>query len=1093
MRFKRVTLTNFRGIESATVEFGAHLNIVFGPNDLGKSTLAEAIRAALLLQTISTEGKKYAPWHKGVTPAVELVFVDDGGHTWRVTKGFRTDANIESTLAHSKDGSSFTVDARGREVDQKIREKLAWGVATPGGRSGTRGMPRSFIVKALLSEQTEVGHILESSLAEDSDDSGKLRLKKALSALAEDPEVRKVLDAAQKERDRYFTSTGRQRSGKSSPLRPLQEELKAHREEKDKLEVEWRAAETARKELSELEWQLQAKAHERDAKAGDLEDLETLRVATQAHDAACKALEAAEARLAEIVRIEQGVTDLRARLGNAEEALEESKTAATERATKTEEARATKEAADQGVRAVESESGTNEALLEKARAERRISEIERNLEQLQTRQAKAAEALETLSALRSARENSSRVQEEIASAVQAEESAKAAMTAAGGDIDRLSSWRRLQELAALKAALESKQNAQHAAQKTQAEIDRLASVISETSSSIEALAAPDRNAFKATSALHHERELLRGRTSAGLEVHLDRLTSLAIQTTADDAQAIVHEEATDSVEVEADRTMTIVLPGVADIRVATGTKELREQLRLVEARWRDEGEPLLERAGVATIAALEAAVEERERLQRTLHDAELKHRTQLEELRRQEAAAVGLTEAARDLAAKHEETSGVDPNELVAELRERHPGIDLATLSEAALRATLRTRERAHQEHREHLIELRAQAGQAQKEVAALEEQTQQDEAAAGKLPSEEAETVARLIEDATAQLQQVQTRIAELEGIAQKAAAEAEQRAQQAARHLAAAQASEREALEARDGALATVSQLKGALSEKEERLAQVDRGAAESAVRTARTALEATPAPERMVDEALVEAAQASLDETVRELVTLERERENQRGALRQTGGLVVRERLIDAERAVERAQEDLRTAELDAEAVKLLLETLKEAQQLSSQHVGTQLAKPVEERFRTLTNGRYDRLTIGPELSTGDIRVAGIVRGAADLSVGTREQLATILRLVIAEHLRAPIILDDHLAQTDRARLGWFVDVLKAAATKTQVIVMTCRHDDYLAPPDWPTNGHPIVDRGGGALRAIDLEQLVQRWRPENAREAATAAFS
>ncbi len=1091
MRFERVTLTNFRGIESATVEFGPHLNVVFGPNDLGKSTLAEAIRAALLLPNTSTEGENYAPWHKGVTPTVELVFVDAAGHFWRITKGFRSGANVESTLAHSKDGRSFTIDARGREVDQELRKKLGWGVATPGGRSGTRGMPRSFIAKALLSEQTEVGHILDASLEEDTDESGKLRLKKALSALAEDPEVRRVLDAAQKERDRYFTATGRQKGGRASPFTPLQEELKARRAEKDDLEAEWRAAETAQSELLEIEARIQAKANERDGKAAELEDLKALVATSQAHAEARRAFEAAQARLNELVELERAVGDLRSRVAGAEDALKTAEDAAKKGEEETQQARRAKETAEQALRAVESESGTNEAMLEKARAEQQIAALEREIDQLRARKQKAEEALQTRSALETIREEVARLDAEIAGAVEKEESAKAAATAATGDIDRLASWKLFALVEALESTVSKKRDALEVAGRVRADVERLEAVVAETSAAIKALRAPDREAFKTVSTLHQERELLRGRTSAGLEVAIERLTQLQVTTTADDADPVAHDDAAGSLEVEAERAVSIALPGVATIRVATGSKEDREQLRQLDARWSTDGAPILERAGVSTVSELEAAVEEAERLKRALDDAVRDKTGKLEEIARHEAAAAGIDETERELERKQAETAGTERDELAAQLRERHPGIDLASLDENALRTTLRGLEVAHQQLREQLVALRGKAEQARKEQTALEARVQNDEAEAGKPPAKVLEEVEARVKDVDAQLEQLRTRVRELDGAAEKAAVEARERVAQAAQQLADAEEKTRSASGSRDTALSTLSELRGALTNEEARLVQVDRDALATAVQSAEAALKAAPAPERAVTDDDVAAAQMEVDAIARDVASLERERENQRGALRQTGGLVVRERLLDAERAVERAQDDLKSAELDAEAAKLLLETLKEAQQSSSAHVGAQLAKPVEERFRTLTNGRYDKLTINPQLSTGGISVAGIVRGAADLSVGTREQLATILRLVIAEHLGAPIVLDDHLVQTDRTRLGWFSDVLRTTAIKTQVIIMTCRHDDYLAEADWPSPGQAIVDRVGGALRAIDLEQLVKRWRPENAAPAVAGA--
>jgi len=49
MRLVKLSVQRFQCIESAEVDFGPGLNVLYGPNDLGKSSLAWAIRAALLL------------------------------------------------------------------------------------------------------------------------------------------------------------------------------------------------------------------------------------------------------------------------------------------------------------------------------------------------------------------------------------------------------------------------------------------------------------------------------------------------------------------------------------------------------------------------------------------------------------------------------------------------------------------------------------------------------------------------------------------------------------------------------------------------------------------------------------------------------------------------------------------------------------------------------------------------------------------------------------------------------------------------------------------------------------------------------------
>src|SRR5262245_30435698 len=72
VRFVRLVVDRFRGIQHADVTFGPGLNVLHGPNGGGKSTLAAAIRAALLLPAGSREASDYIPWQGDYTPAVQL-------------------------------------------------------------------------------------------------------------------------------------------------------------------------------------------------------------------------------------------------------------------------------------------------------------------------------------------------------------------------------------------------------------------------------------------------------------------------------------------------------------------------------------------------------------------------------------------------------------------------------------------------------------------------------------------------------------------------------------------------------------------------------------------------------------------------------------------------------------------------------------------------------------------------------------------------------------------------------------------------------------------------------------------------------------
>ena len=68
MKLRRLHVMNFAAVRQADIEFGPGLNVLYGPNDLGKSTLVDAIRLALLLPHSSTSCDQYVGWTGGREP-----------------------------------------------------------------------------------------------------------------------------------------------------------------------------------------------------------------------------------------------------------------------------------------------------------------------------------------------------------------------------------------------------------------------------------------------------------------------------------------------------------------------------------------------------------------------------------------------------------------------------------------------------------------------------------------------------------------------------------------------------------------------------------------------------------------------------------------------------------------------------------------------------------------------------------------------------------------------------------------------------------------------------------------------------------------
>jgi hypothetical protein len=210
---------------------------------------------------------------------------------------------------------------------------------------------------------------------------------------------------------------------------------------------------------------------------------------------------------------------------------------------------------------------------------------------------------------------------------------------------------------------------------------------------------------------------------------------------------------------------------------------------------------------------------------------------------------------------------------------------------------------------------------------------------------------------------------------------------------------------------------------------------------------------------------------------------------GSLAHVGGAALREEVQRLEEARTAAQAHERELEVDADAWKLLRDTLRAAENQEGAHLGRALAGPVTQRFEELAQGRYTGLRLDAALRAEGLSATGSNSGGDEvleaLSVGTRAQLAVLLKLSIADQMRSTVVLDDHLVHTDAIRLDWFQDALRKIALNIQVIVMTCRSRDYLSVVGLPADGQATVDLAGGTIRAVDMARAVDRFGNTDAR--------
>jgi hypothetical protein len=253
----------------------------------------------------------------------------------------------------------------------------------------------------------------------------------------------------------------------------------------------------------------------------------------------------------------------------------------------------------------------------------------------------------------------------------------------------------------------------------------------------------------------------------------------------------------------------------------------------------------------------------------------------------------------------------------------------------------------------------------------------------------------------------------------------------------------------------------------------------AAETRLHEATKRHAALPVPDRIVNDDEVTDAQNTAAGMKLDLAGIERDIERAHGALEQVGGAVARERLRDATEAFELAERQEREIEAEYEAWRLLLDQMKEADAAQASNLGQALVPAIAGRFQELTQRRYETVQFTAQLATEGIMVSGALRPAAQISVGTREQLSTLYRLSLAEYLRTAIVLDDQLVQSDDSRMEWFRALLTEKANNFQIVVFTCRPSDYLSTSALVPQGSAVhADTDGGLIRAIDLGRALRR---------------
>ena len=172
---------------------------------------------------------------------------------------------------------------------------------------------------------------------------------------------------------------------------------------------------------------------------------------------------------------------------------------------------------------------------------------------------------------------------------------------------------------------------------------------------------------------------------------------------------------------------------------------------------------------------------------------------------------------------------------------------------------------------------------------------------------------------------------------------------------------------------------------------------------------------------------------------------------GELRGLGALGLGEEIGKKYRECKSARTELERLELDAKAWKLLRDTLLTAQEEERVPI-----TPLMERLAPYVELVFPGAKL--HLNESSLEIKDLEREHtaqsepfSSLSIGTREQIAVLVRLAMADLLREQgkpvmLILDDPLVNSDDGRFEGMARALCKAARNLQILILTCHEHRY-----------------------------------------------
>lgn len=197
---RRIAIDGFRKFREPMAIEGLTdgLNIVIEPNETGKSTVLEALRAAFFVRhgTKNQLAQSFAPYGEAVGPEIQVSFDADGA-PWTVTKRFLRSASIEVTGPQGK-AQGEEAEARLHALLGSVRDTSQKGDA---GSYGALGL--LWVAQAEALAVTAPGQIVRDTV--------RSTLEAEVGSIMGGPAYARVRTRIDEQYGRYWSPTGQKR------------------------------------------------------------------------------------------------------------------------------------------------------------------------------------------------------------------------------------------------------------------------------------------------------------------------------------------------------------------------------------------------------------------------------------------------------------------------------------------------------------------------------------------------------------------------------------------------------------------------------------------------------------------------------------------------------------------------------------------------------------------------------------------------------------------------------------------------------------------------------------------------------------------